>query len=85
MNIKKNEIQPDSALQREVLAREISMGLGDMMNLKYYQLITKKYPERILRDIYNHVRLIPQSQIKKSKGALFNYLLQKHDKDNHRN
>ena len=80
-----NKIQPLFALQEEVLARELSMGLEDMINLKYYQSITKKYPERVLRDIYNHVRQIPQSQIKKSKGALFNYLLQKHGKDNYRN
>jgi hypothetical protein len=85
MKNNENETQPLFALQEEVLARELSLGLEDMINLKYYQSITKKYPERILRDIYNHVRQIPQSQIKKSKGALFNYLLQKHGQNDHRN
>ena len=85
MKNNENKIQPLFALQEEVLARELSLGLEDTINLKYYQSITKKYPERVLRDIYNHVRLIPQSQIKKSKGALFNYLLQKHGKDDYRN
>jgi hypothetical protein len=85
MNKNENKIQPLFALQEEVLARELSIGLEDIMNLKYYQSITKKYPERLLREIYNHVRQIPPNQIKKSKGALFNYLLQKHGQDNHRN
>ena len=85
MKKNKNEIQPLFALQDEVLARELSMGLEDTINMKYYQSITKKYPERVLRDIYDHVRQIPQNQIKKSKGALFNYLLQKHEQNNHRN
>ena len=80
-----NQIQPLFALQDEVLARELSMGLEDMINLKFYQSITKKYPERVLKDIYDHVRQIPQCQIKKSKGALFNYLLQQHGQNNHRN
>ena len=80
-----NEIKPLFASQEDVLAKELSIGLGDMVNLKYYQSVTKRYPERLLRDIFNRVRVIPQSQIKKSKGALFNYLLQKHGKDNHRN
>jgi hypothetical protein len=85
MKNNENKIQPLFALQEEVLARELAMGLEDTINLKYYQSITKKYPERVLRDIYDHVRLIPQSQIKKSKGALFNYLLQKHGQNDNRN
>ena len=85
MNKNDNETQPLFVLQEEVLARELSLGLDDAINLKYYQSVTKKYPERVLRDIYNHVRLIPQCQIKKSKGALFNYLLKQHVQSNHRN
>lgn len=80
-----NEIKPLFSSPEEVLAKELSIGLGDMINLKYYQSITKRYSEYLLRRIYDHVRVIPQSQIRKSKGALFNYLLQKHGKDDYRN
>lgn len=85
MKNNENEIHPLFALREEVLARELSVGLEDTINLKFYQSVTKKYPERVLRDIYNHVRQIPQNQIKKSKGALFNYLLKQHGQNDHRN
>jgi hypothetical protein len=80
-----NDTQPLFASRDEVLAKELSIGLGDTINLKYYQSVTKRYSERLLREIFERVRAIPQSQIKKSKGALFNYLLQKHGKDYHCN
>lgn len=80
-----NEIKPLFASPEEVLAKELSIGLGDMINLKYYQSITKKYSECMLRSIYDRVRIIPENKIRKSKGALFNYLLQKHGKDDYRN
>jgi hypothetical protein len=68
----------------EVLARELAIGLGDTKNLKYYQSVVKKYPEQLLLNIFDKVKNIPENKIRKSKGALFNYLLQKHGKYCHR-
>lgn len=76
-------LKPIFAEDGELLAKELATGLGDMANLKYYQSVARKHPEWLLRNIFNRVRDIPESKIRKSKGALFNYLLQKHGKDDH--
>ncbi len=70
--------------KEEVLAKELAIGLADTKNLKYYQSVVKKYPEHLLLNIFDKVRNIPESKIRKTKGALFNYLVQKHGKYCHR-
>ncbi|OGF27501.1 hypothetical protein A2242_04910 [Candidatus Falkowbacteria bacterium RIFOXYA2_FULL_47_9] len=78
-----NELQPLFGNGADVLARELALGLGDTRNLKYYQSVVRKYPESVLRELFIRARGFPSHRIKKSKGALFNYLLQKYEKENH--
>jgi hypothetical protein len=66
----------------ELLARGLAEGLDDTDNLGFYITAVRKYPAEILRGVYEHVKGIPDNKIKKSKGALFNYLIQKYDKKN---
>lgn len=68
--------------KEELLARGLAEGLDDTANLGFYISTTRKYPEEFLREIYRHVKGIPLNKIKKSRGALFNYLIQKHEKNN---
>jgi len=70
-----NQINSNIPTKEEVLAIEFATGLKDTTNIKYYQSITRRYNEPFLRKIYNYVRSIPDSQIRKSKGALFNHLV----------
>lgn len=76
----------NSFLTREdALARDLAAGLNDEANLGFYLSVCRKYPEEILWMIYGRVKQFPERKIKKSKGALFNYLIQKYAKDNNRN
>lgn len=70
--------------KEELLARDLAEGLDDKANLGFYLSVCRKYPEKLLREIYSRVEQFPEKKIKKSKGALFNYLIQNHDKKNHR-
>jgi len=66
-----------------VLAKDLAEGLNDTKNIRYYISVAVKYSEDYLRDIYAKVKEIPECKIKKSKGALFTYLVKKYaNKDN---
>ena len=77
-----NELNSSTLTKEELLAKDLAEGLDDKANLGFYLSASRKYPEDFLRKIYSQVKEIPLSKIKKSKGALFNYLIQKYDKNN---
>jgi hypothetical protein len=83
-NDNQNEFNSLFLTKEELLARDLAAGLDDESNLRFYLSVCRKYPENFLRKIYGQVKEIPLNKIKKSRGALFNYLIQKHDKKNHR-
>ncbi len=74
------EFQPRT--REELLAVDLAVALDDYQGLPLYISLAKKYPEAFLRNILGQVRGIPQEKIKKSRGALFNHLVQK-NKQNH--
>jgi len=82
-----NEINSFSLTKEELLAKDLAEGLDDKANLGFYLSVSRRYPEDFLRKIYSQVKEVPLSKIKKSKGALFNYLVQKYEKrgENHFN
>ena len=70
------------------MARELAFSLNDPECLSLYESYTQTYPESLLRKILGEVLEVPAERIKKSRGALFTYLLKKyaHPKyNNHRN
>lgn len=77
-----NEFNPFSLTKKKLLARDLAEGLEDEEGFKFYLSVCRKYPEEFLRKIYSQVKGIPKNKIKKSKGAVFNYLIQKYDKNN---
>ncbi|MFH1561858.1 MAG: helix-turn-helix domain-containing protein [Nitrospirota bacterium] len=64
--------------REELLALDLALALHDIKGLPFYLSLTKKYPEAILRKVLGEVKEIPLTRIKKSQGALFNYLIQKY-------
>ena len=68
----------------ELLALEIANALGDEVNLSQYKQYAQKHPEPFLRQILQEVLAYPVAKIRKSRGALFSYLVFKYGrKHNH--
>ena len=66
--------------KEELLAMDVATALKDLPNLALYLSYSKKYPEHLVRRTLARVREIPDAKIRKSRGALFNYLIQKYGK-----
>jgi hypothetical protein len=63
------------------LANEIADQLNDRGSLQLFLNFSRKYREDHLRKILEKVMSIPERQIKKTRGALFTYLVHQHDSD----
>ncbi|MCW3120977.1 MAG: hypothetical protein JWQ38_469 [Flavipsychrobacter sp.] len=71
--------------KEERLAREIADALNDPDALPLYISFAEKYTEAHLRRLLQRVLSIPQDQIRKTRGALFTYLInQNYGKGNSR-
>lgn len=64
----------------ELLARELAKALDDSAGIELYRSYSVKYPEWLLRKVLAEVLNVPSEQITKSRGALFNHLVQHHAK-----
>ncbi len=71
--------------RKELLASDLAKGLNDSKSLPFYLSVVRQYPEPLLMKLLGEVREIPIEKIKKSRAALFNYLLQQHAKGNSKN
>jgi len=72
----KGEYKPKT--KEEILAREIAHAFNDMEGIGLYLDYCRRYPESIIRRAYGEVKELPDSAIRRSRGALFNYLVQKY-------
>lgn len=66
------------------LANEIADELNDRGSLHLFLNFSRKYREDYLRKILEKVMSIPERQIKKTRGALFTYLVHQNDSDHSR-
>jgi hypothetical protein len=64
--------------KKDLLALDTAKALGDMKNLGLYLSYCRRYPEGLIRKVLGIVKELPPEKIRKSRGALFNYLVQKH-------
>lgn len=64
----------------EELANELADTLGDQESLPFYRDMVKKYSETFLRSKLKKVMSIPTDQIRKTRGALFTYLINQHER-----
>ncbi|MCX6168684.1 MAG: helix-turn-helix domain-containing protein [Ignavibacteriales bacterium] len=67
------------AKKKELLAQEIAEILNDQENRKTYLQFANRYPEEFLRKIAAEVKLTPFHKIKKSRCALFTYLIRHYE------
>jgi hypothetical protein len=66
----------DQYTQQEIkLAREIAEKLQDTESLPYHLKQVRKYKEEFLRKHLDHVLSVPKEQIKRSRAALYVYLI----------
>ena len=65
------------------LANEIAETLKDRDALPLFLTYTRKYQESHLRRILAKVMSIPEISIRKSRGALFTFLVNQHGNSNH--
>lgn len=63
--------------REELLAEDLAKNLDDYQGLPLYISYAKKYPESFLRKILGQVKEVPKEKIKRSRGALFNHLVQR--------
>ena len=71
--------------RKELLASDLARGLNDSKSLPFYLSVVRQYPEPLLMKLLGEVREIPSEKIKKSRAALFNYLLKQYAKGNSKN
>ena len=64
--------------KEELLALDLADELNDRKNLSLYLHYARCYPESFLRRVLGEVKEIPIERIKKSKAALFTYLVKKY-------
>lgn len=57
------------------LAREIAQTLNDTDSLPMHLILVRKHTETFLREKLNKVMSIPESEIRKTRGALYIFLI----------
>ena len=65
--------------KKEMLASEIAEKLDDRRNIRQYFSYTRRYPELVLREFLSQALQTPSHKIKKSRAALFVYLVKIYD------
>lgn len=71
------ELRPQT--REELLASDIAQVLGSHDRIDLYRSFARRYPEPFLREILSQVKQTPDGQIKKSRAALFAYLVKQND------
>ena len=64
--------------RKELLAVDLARELNDEKSFPLYLYYAKKYPESVIRRVLGEVKETPPERIKKSRAALFNYLIKKY-------
>ena len=78
ISLLKNSEGKEPKTRTEILATDIAAALKDQDHLYRYLALANRYPEHVLRQLLSEAKQVPDSRIKKSRAALFNYLLKKH-------
>ena len=60
------------------LANEIAETLKDRDSIASFLIFTRKYKEQFLREILAKVMSIDEAKIRRSRGALFTFLVNQH-------
>ncbi|MFH1287981.1 MAG: hypothetical protein ABII25_04715 [bacterium] len=76
--MKKKDFKPQN--KEELLAYDLAESLKDFDHLHIYLDLCKQYTQNSLLKILGEVKEIPEAKIRKSKGALFTYLVRRYGK-----
>jgi biotin operon repressor len=71
------ELRPQT--KEELLATDIAQTLASPDRIHLYRSFARRYPESFLREVLSQVKQTPDRQIKKSRAALFAYLVKQND------
>lgn len=74
----RRQLENTLASPEGMLANEFAVKLQDTKNIRYYISVCHEYSEQHLREIFRLVLETPERKIKKSRGALFAYLIKKY-------
>lgn len=66
----------------EALAQEIAQAFGDANRIDTYRRICQAHDRQTVYRAYRETADVPISKIKKSRNALFTYLIRKYEKEN---
>lgn len=67
--------------QEKKLANELAIALNDREALSLYLSFARKYREEFLRKILLRTLSVPEEKIRRTRGALFTYLIGQHGHD----
>src|SRR5712692_2351195 len=70
--------EDESRVRLELLAQDLAAGLNDPAHLPRYRKYAHRFSESLLRRLLSEARATPEREIKRSKAALFEYLLKQH-------
>lgn len=71
-----NNVTEEKKFKNDPLAQELAQDMDDAQNLAYYQKMVREVPASVLLQAKGEV--LEERNIKKSKGAMFAYLVKKH-------
>lgn len=69
----------DYSPQEVRLANEIAEALNDLGSLALFLHFARRYKEEHLRSLLEKVLSVPDAKIKKTRGALFTFLVTQHE------
>ena len=71
-----NTVTERNIIKNDPLAIQLAQDMGDMKNLAYYKSAVRKFPPSLL--LRSRGEVLEENNIKKSRGAMFVYLVKKH-------
>lgn len=72
---------PQTKSTKEDLAHKIAKSFKEEKEIKLYLYMTKHYKETAIHKAYEDTMKVPDDKIKKTRSALFFYLVKKYDKE----
>ncbi|MGP8321424.1 MAG: hypothetical protein ACT6FE_03750 [Methanosarcinaceae archaeon] len=66
---------------KEDLALKIAKSFNEEKDVKLYLYMTKHYKETAINKAYENTMKVPDEKIKKTRSALFFFLVKKYDKE----
>jgi DNA replication protein DnaD len=73
--------------REELLALDMAQAVNDLKSLPLYLKYAQALPESLIRETLSWIKQVPDKNIKRSRAALFNFIIKKHAKrisSNHR-